>query len=369
MDPRATKLAEILVNHSVKVTKGSNVIIDASDMTARDLIHECYRLSLLKGANVYLDIFGSFSYYLGRGDAGGFMKMFLDTANPQQLTTEPPFMKAKLDWMDKIIRITTIHNRKFLANTDPKKLGAYQKGFTETFHKSTNKDWVLTYWPTVGTAQNANMSLEEFMDYYYQASTIDYIKQGKRIKKLQDIIDKGKVVRIVAKDTDLTLGIAGRFAAGADSGKHNVPDGECFTGPEENKTEGYVTFEYPQIYSGNEVSGIRLEYKKGQIVKWSAETNQKFLDSIFKEDPANRRLGELGIGMNDMIKSYIKDILFDEKIMGTVHMAVGQSYDDKRGGGKNKGTVHWDMIKDLRHKGSLVTVDNKPIIKDGKILI
>lgn len=369
MDPRVTKLAELLVNHSVKVTKGSNVIIDSSDYTAIDLIRECYRIALEKGANVYVDIAGDFTYSLMRGDTGGLMKTFLDTAGAKQLNAEPPFMQAKLDWMDKIIRITSIHNRRFLANTDPKKMSAYQGAFNETFHKMTKKDWVLTYYPTYGTAQNAGMSLEEFTDYYYQACNIDYAKLDKRIKKLEKILDKGKRVRIVAEGTDLVLGIKGRLAAGGDSGKHNVPDGECFLGPEETVTEGHITFEYPQVYNGNEVGGIRLEYKGGKIVKWSAESNQSFLDSIFKQHEDNRRLGELGIGMNENIKNYIKDILFDEKIMGTVHMAIGQAYDYKRGGGKNGGTVHWDMIKDLRHKGSLVTVDDKPIIKDGKVLV
>lgn len=368
MDPRATKLAKIIIDHSVKVTKGSNVIIDASDFSSYELVHECYRLSLEKGANVYLDIFGT-NYEIGRADFGGFMNTYLKTATKKQLTTPREIMDAKINWGDKFIRIVSIHNKNFLSKANKENLRLFSSNYYPTFEKMINKDWLLTYFPTYGMAQNANMGLEEFKDFYYKASIVDYKKQGERIKKLQDIIDKGSEVHIVAKDTDLKLGIKGRFAAGAISGTHNIPDGECFTGPEEDKTEGYITYEYPQNRDGNEVSGIRLEFEKGKIVNFHADTGKKFLQSVLDDHEGNRRLGELGIGMNSNIKNYMKDILFDEKIMGTVHLAIGKAYDSKRGGGKNKGTTHWDMIKDLRHKGSLVTVDGKPIIKDGKVLV
>lgn len=368
MDPRATKLAKILVEHSVKVKQGSKVIIDASDFTAVDLIHECYRLCLKKGAIVYLDIFGT-NYEIGRADLGGFMKTFLTTSSKKQLSTPPAIMDKKIEWADKFIRIVAIHNKNFLTQVPPEKFALWNKSYYPTFEKMINKDWVLTYFPTFGMAQNAKMSLEEFSDFYYKASTIDYHKLGARIKKLQDILDKGSRVKITAKDTDLTLGIKGRLAAGAEAGKHNVPDGECFLGPEENVTSGYIAFEYPQSRMGNEVTGVRLEFKKGKITDFKADTGGKFLQLVLDDHPGNRRLGELGIGMNPMIKNYIKDILFDEKIAGTIHLAIGKAYEEERGGGKNKGSVHWDMIKDLRHKGSLVTVDGRPIIKDGKVLV
>ncbi|EKE00399.1 MAG: hypothetical protein ACD_22C00030G0003 [uncultured bacterium] len=368
MATREQKLAQILVEHSVNVTKGSNVVIDMSDFTAKDLALECYKLCIKKGANVYLDVFGT-NYQIGRADLGGFYNEFIKLSSKNQLTTSPKVMEAKIDWGDKFIRIVSIHNRNFLSRVNQDNIGLWRKTYYPTFEKMINKDWVLTYFPTAGTAQNAKMSLEEFTDYYYKACIVDYKAQSKQIKKVQDILDKGKVVRIVAKDTDLTLGINGRLAAGADTGKHNVPDGECFIGPEEDKTNGYITFEYPQNYDGSEVDGVRFEFKNGEIVNYTASQNKKFLDKIFSEDPCNRRLGELGIGMNPMIKNYIKDILFDEKIYGTIHLAIGKSYDYVRGGGKNKGSVHWDMIKDLRHKGSVVTVDGVVLIRDGKFLI
>lgn len=368
MDPRATQLAEIIVNHSVRVEKDSKVVIDASDFSSLDLIKECYRLSLEKGAEVYLDILGT-NFSIGRADYGGLFETFLETATPEQLQTPPELMQAKLDWGDKFIRIVSIHNRSYLAGANAKKLAQWRNTYYPVFETMINKDWLLTYWPTVGTAQNANMSLQQFTDYYFRAAIIDYAEQGKEIKKLTDILDAGETVEITGDGIDLQLGIKDRLFAGAISGTHNIPDGEAFAGPEEDKTEGYVEFEYPQIRDGNEVSGIRLEFEQGEIVNYSAETNQEFLDEVFSDHEGNRRLGELGIGMNRGITSYIKDILFDEKIYGTVHFAVGKSYEYERGGGKNPGTIHWDMIKDLRHQGSELKVDGKVIFRDGKLVV
>jgi aminopeptidase len=198
---------------------------------------------------------------------------------------------------------------------------------------------------------------------------VDYAAQGARIKTLQGTLDRGNVVRVLGPGTDLTLGIKGRLARGAESGRHNIPDGECFLGPVEDQTEGVITFELPQCYDGKTVEGIRLEFSKGKIVKASAKKNQAHLLALLDDFPGNRRLGELGIGMNDCITQYMRDILFDEKIMGTAHFALGRSYDYVRGGGKNRGTIHWDLVKDLRSKGTRILVDDKAILADGKMLV
>lgn len=142
-----------------------------------------------------------------------------------------------------------------------------------------------------------------------------------------------------------------------------MPDGEVFMGPEEKTTEGFIEFTYPAIYGGREVDGIRLEFKKGKIVKATANKNEKFLKQIIKTDKGASYLGEFGVGFNPGIKKYIKSILFDEKIMGTIHLALGSSY--KEGGGKNESAIHWDLIKDLRQNGELY-VDGKLIQKKGK---
>ncbi|MCA9382782.1 aminopeptidase [Candidatus Dojkabacteria bacterium] len=368
MDKRATKLAQIIVDHSVKVKKGDNVVLTSSDFTGQDLITECYRLCLEKGANVYLDIFGT-NFEIGRADFSDLYKLFISTASKKQLTTQPEIMKKIVDWGDKFIRITSIHNPNFLDPVDKKKLSLWQNTFYPLFNELVKKDWLLTYFPTEGTAANAGMSLEDFTDYYYNASIVDYAKMDKEIKPLQDIMDKGKTVSIIAEGTNLKFSIAGRLSAGVGSGKRNIPDGECYIAPIEDTAEGYITFFNPQIDRGTEVDGIYLEFSKGKVVNYKASKNKAHLDAVFSAHAGNKRLGEFGIGMNHNIQQYIKQIIYDEKIAGTIHLALGKSHFHKRGGGDNKGTIHWDMIKDLRHKGSIVMIDDVEIIKDGKVLV
>lgn len=368
MDTRVTKLAETIVNYSLKIKKDDNVVIDASDFSSIDLIKETYRLSLEIGANPYLDIFGT-NYQIGRADFGGLFEMFLNKADGKVLDIVPELMDKKLEWGDKFIRIVSIHNRNFLSSTDSDKVNRWRRSYYPTFEKMIKKPWLLTYYPTVGTAQNAGMSLESFTDFYFEACNVDYEEQGNGIKKLSDILDAAQTVHIKGDGIDLKLGVDGRLFAGAISGTHNIPDGECYTGPEEDKTEGYVEFEYPQVIDGNEVSGIKLKFKEGKIVEYSAEVNEEYLTKVLNDHEGNKRLGELGIGMNTGITKYIKDILFDEKIYGTVHFAIGMSYDEERGGGKNEGSIHWDMIKDLRHPGSAIMADEKVIFRDGEFVI
>lgn len=368
MDSRATELARILVEHSAGVEKGDNVLITASDFTAMDLIRECHRLCLLKGATPELDV-GTIQSQIGRSDIGAFLHTFLSLASDEQLSQLPPLTIEKIKWADKFIRISTIHNTHYLTTVDPKRMSMWERTISPVMDKMTAKDWVLTKFPTHGSAQHAKMSLEEFTDFYYNACCVDYMEQGRYIQDLQDILDAGSTVRIIAPGTDLTLGIKGRLAAGAVSGKHNIPDGECFIAPLEDQTEGHITFEYPQMLHGVEIAGLRLEFKKGEAVSYSADAGGEHLRQILESDPCNRRLGELGIGMNSNITRYINNTLFDEKIAGTVHIALGRSYTYERGGGKNKGTIHWDVVKELRYPGSSLTVDGQEILVDGELVI
>lgn len=369
MDPRATKLAQIIANHSLQIKEGDKVVLSISDLENTDLAKECYKVCLEKGAFVYLDVMGM-NYEIGRADFGGFAEIFYNKASQKVLETVPAMLKAKIDWGNKFIRITSINNRRFLNSTDTKKVQKWANTFYPTFEEMIQKDWLLTYIPTIGTAQNAGMSLDQLTDFYYEACIVDYAEMGKSQKKLQEVLDAGERVRITGKGIDMTFGINGRLASPYDHvGTRNIPDGEIWVGPEEDITSGYVEFEYPQVYDGNEVTGVRLEFENGKVVKFSAEGNQEFLDLTLNAHEGNKRLGELGIGTNYGIKNYMKDILFDEKIGGTIHMALGRAYEEERGGGKNKGTIHWDMIKDLRHEGSKIEVDGVVVEKDGKLLV
>lgn len=369
MDPRATKLAQIIADHSLKIKRGDRVVLSISDLENVDLAKECYRIALEIGAFVYLDVMGM-NYEIGRSDFGGFAEIFYEHASEKVISTVPKMLKAKIDWGNKFIRITSIHNRRFLSRIDPERVQKWANTYYSTFEEMISKDWLLTYFPTTGTAQNAGMSLDQLIDFYYEASIVDYKEMGKKQKKLQEVLDKGKKVHIIGNGIDLTFGINGRLASAYDHvGTRNIPDGEIWVAPEEDVTEGYVEFDWTQTYNGYEVAGIKLEYKKGRVVKFSSENNQNFFDKTLNDHEGNRCLGELGIGTNYNIKNQMKDILFDEKIGGTVHMALGKAYEEERGGGKNKGTIHWDMIKDLRHKGTKIEVDGVVIQKDGEFVI
>lgn len=368
MDKRATKLAEVLMDHSLQVRKGDKVLLAAGDFTAVEVLSECQRLCLERGAYPHVDIF-NLHFHQGRSDAGGFFRRAIELGSPVYRRRQPELLRATLDWATKILSLVTVHDNEFQHGIDSAHLMEWKGARSKMMHAITHKDWVLTRYPTIGMAKKAGMTLKQFTDFYYRACVVDYDAQGARIKKLQGILDRGSRVRIVGPGTDLKLGIKGRLARGAESGRHNIPDGECFMGPLETETEGVITFELPQRYEGPPCEGIRLEFKEGKIVKFSVAKGEAHFRTLIEAHPGNRRFGELGIGMNDQITEYMQDILFDEKIMGTVHLALGRSYDYIRGGGKNKGTIHWDLVKDMRVKGSKVLVDTKVIMADGKMLV
>ena len=368
MDPRATRLAHILVDHSLRVKKGDRVLIASGDFTAVDLLHEMQRLCLERGAFPHVDIF-NLHFHQGRADVGGFFRQAVEKGSTAYRRKHTELLRQSLKWATKLASIVTIHDSGFLDDVDSALVMEWKGARSKIMHAITHSDWVLTRFPTIGQAKKAGMSLGRFTDFYYRACCVDYAKQGQRIRKLQSALDRGSWVCILGPGTDLKLGIRGRLARGAESGRHNIPDGECFIGPRENQTSGFITFELPQCYQGPPCCGIRLEFKEGKIVKFSVKENETHFRTLIEAHPGNRRFGELGIGMNDHITSYMQEILFDEKIMGTVHLALGRSYDYIRGGGKNKGTIHWDLVKDLRSRGTRILVDEKPILADGKIVV
>ena len=173
-------------------------------------------------------------------------------------------------------------------------------------------------------------------------------------------MDKGKVVRLIGKDTDLTFSIENRLAK-ACFGERNVPDGEVFLCPVEETIEGKVYFDLPTTAFGREVQGIYLEFKKGKVVKAKAEIGQEVLEKMLATDDGAKHVGEFAIGTNPNIKQAMKNTLFDEKIAGTIHIALGRAYSEKRGGGKNKSAIHWDLVKDMRVKGSAILIDGKKV--------
>lgn len=368
MNTKTQKLANLILDHSLKVKDGDKVVLAISDFTELELVQNCYEGILIRGAIPYLDVMGM-NLDVMRADFGEFTNLYFKHATQSQLSSKPEIYEAIVNWADKFIRLVAIHDKAFLKKADSNKISIQQQRYLPYQKQILSKPWILSYLPTQALAEASEMTIDEFCNFYYQATITDYAQMDSEIMPLEKILDKGKQVTIISPNTNLTLDISGRLAMGRGNGIHNIPDGECFIAPVENKTAGHIFFELPQIYNGQEVEGIYLEFSKGKVVDFKAGKNQKLLESLISSHEGNRILGELGIGMNRNITKYIKDILFDEKIYGTIHLALGSSLPYERGGGKNQGSIHWDMIKDLRQSGTEVKVDDRVIMKNGEILV
>jgi len=354
-DTRVTKLADILVNYSLKIKKGERVLINASSELAKPLVLEVYKKVLQAGG--YPSVSIAFEE---------MTNIFYNTATKEQLLDFPKIKFFEAKKIDCVLNIRASVNKKALSNIDPAVISMRSKVLIPIQEVIVNrKRWVICNFPTNALAQETDMSLEEYEDFLYGATNINWVKVKKEEMKLKRILDKGNMIRIIGRDTDLTLCIKGRKAIPC-CGERNMPDGEVFLSPVEDSAEGQIYYDLPAIYQGKEVLGVRLKFRKGKVVEATAEKNQDFLISMLDTDKGARYLGEVGIGTNYGIKHFSKDILFDEKIGGTVHLAAGRSYESA--GGKNKSAIHWDMIKDLRHGGEL-WFDDKLVQKNGKWLI
>lgn len=354
-DPRTRKLARILVGHSLGVKRGDKVLISSSSELAKPLVLEVYREVLASGGHPFTNI--------------GFEEthnIFLGNAKKSQLEYTSKIKLYEARNIDCFVNIMAPLNKKSLSNVDPRKLTAWSKATRPISNIIVNhKRWILCNYPTPALAQEAEMSLAEYEDFLYNATNIDWNRVKAREMKLKRVLDRGSVVRIVGKETDLSMSIKGRKSI-ASYGERNMPDGEVFMSPIENSAKGRIYYDMPAIYRGREVTGVRLEFDNGKVVKATADKNEKFLHAMINTDKGARFLGELGVGVNYGIKKFTKDILFDEKIGGTVHLALGMSYEEADG--KNRSAVHWDMIKDLR-KGGVLYVDGRAVQKNGKFLL
>ncbi|UCE43478.1 MAG: aminopeptidase, partial [Candidatus Bathyarchaeota archaeon] len=217
-------------------------------------------------------------------------------------------------------------------------------------------------------AQAAGMSTEDFTDFFYNACLIDWKEQERKQEAIKKRFESGKIVRVLADDTDLRVSIEGRKCIKC-YGKSNMPDGEIYFAPNETYTTGYIKYTYPYNMQGQTISGIFLRFEKGRIVDFKAETNQKALEALIKTDEGARRLGEFGIGTNEGITRFTSETLFDEKIEGTVHVTPGNAYEDS--GGLNRSAIHADIVKDLRKEGGggEIQIDGEAVQKGGKWLL
>jgi aminopeptidase len=365
-DPRHVKLAEVLVHYCLDVQKGDLFQINSTPL-AEPLIAEIYREALRVGANPFTRV--SFPALSG---------VFFKAAKKHQLEYVNPIAEHTIEKIDKLLTVRAADNTKTMANVDPKKrsvANVAQHGIFERFMERAGEgalQWCGTQFPCNASAQDAEMSLDEYEDFVFRACLLhkeDPIAAWKGIHRKQakivSFLNKRKTLRIVAKGTDISMRIEGRKWINSD-GKKNMPSGEVFTGPIEDSVEGTISFSFPACYSGLEVYDVRLTFKKGKVVEASAGKGKELLMATLDTDEGARFVGEMAFGTNYAIQRFTKNTLFDEKIGGTIHMALGASYPDT--GGVNKSSVHWDMVNDMRDGGTIYA-DGKIMYKDGAFIL
>jgi aminopeptidase len=365
-DPRVENLARIMVEHSTGVKKDDVCLIEG-EMAAAPLLRAIFEQVVIAGGNPVTNV--------GLSEQNA---TFLEHASDEQLAWVAPPAKWAVEEADVRFAVMASTNNRELSDIPPERQRARQiarQPLMKTMMERAAKDelrWSLTLFPTNAYASEAKMSLSAYEDFYYAACLAtdeDPVGAWKRAseetKRLADWIQGREEVHITGPGTDIRLNVAGRTFIAAD-GKHNMPDGEFFTGPHEDSAEGEITFHLPATYAGREVSGVKFRFEGGKVVDATAERGEEFLNEMLDSDEGARRLGELGIGTNYGITKGTGEILLDEKIGGTVHLAVGASYPDT--GGVNESAVHWDMICDLRQGGSIV-VDGEELERDGKFVV
>jgi len=366
-DPRFNKMAQVLVNYSLEVQPGQNVYVWSTTL-AQPLMLEIYREVLKAGGNAFL-----------RADLPGATEIFYQLAQGAQLDFVSPVDKVSVDpdQFQHYVRIGAEYNSRRLSNADSSKMQRQQTAQRPILNQrmelsAQNKyNWVVTQFPTEAYAMDADMSLEEYTEFVFSACLLneaDPVARWKDIGKNQaryvDFLKDKDVITVKGANMDLTLRVKGRIWKNS-QGKRNFPDGEVYTGPIEDSVNGWINYTYPGIYQGREVDGIRLEFTNGRVVKATAKKNEAFLNQVLDTDEGARTLGEFAIGTNYGITQFSKNILFDEKIGGTIHMACGSAYPDTLA--LNKSAVHWDMIAGAQD--AEIAADGQVFYKAGKFLI
>lgn len=365
-DPRLEKLAQVLVRYSTGVRAGDLVRITGSPI-CQPLLVALYREVLAAGGHPFVQM-----------APGECRELLLSEGSEPQIRYENPCLQHEVETIDVSIGVWGEENTKALSNVPPERqawAGQARKKYLETFLKrfaDGKLRWVGTQFPCLASAQDAEMSLREYENFVFQGGLLhlpDPAAEWRRISERQQrvadyLMTKSELRMVTPQGTDLTLGIAGRTWINCD-GQENFPDGEVFTGPIEDATQGVVCYSFPAVHGGREVHDIRLKFQDGRVVEADASKGADFLLAMLDQDPGARVLGEVAIGTNYSITQYTKNTLFDEKIGGTFHAALGAAYPES--GGTNQSGLHWDMVCDLRNGGQIFA-DGELISENGRFV-
>jgi aminopeptidase len=365
-DSRIEKLADVLVNYSLEVQPDQVVVLQGSPL-AQPLLVSAYRKIIELGAHPLVNV-----------SLPGIQEIMFIHGNESQLTRLTSRDRLVVDEADAVLNVLSEENTKALSGADPNKQRLAQTARRDIMAKYLQRSaedslkWCVTLFPTNAYAQDAEMSLDDYTEFVFNACRLDLedpVAHWRGVsaehQRLIDWLSDKSEIHLTGPDTDLKLSVAGRTWINAD-GKRNFPDGELFTGPVEDSVEGTVRFTYPSSVQGREVEDIQLWFEGGKVVKATAAKNQDYLEQMLDADEGARRLGEFAFGTNMGIQKFTRNILFDEKIGGTIHMAIGAGYPDS--GSQNQSAIHWDMICDLR-QGGQATADGQLFMKDGEIVV
>lgn len=362
------KVAKLAINYAIGVKPGDKVLIQ-SPIVAQDLIRALVYETIKAGGHPEI-----------RAVVPGVQEILLQNGSDEQLQYVSPLFKKAVESFDALINVFADYNTHKLEQIPAEKLKIAQMSkdlgeIMEIFakrEKAGELKWTIVPYPCDSMAQEAGMDLftyEKFVADSLKLSAENPADEWRKIEEQQSAIveylNKSKTIHVVGEDTDLTVDVSGRTWNNS-CGHKNLPDGEIFTSPVESGINGKIRFTYPGIFQGKEIENIYLEIENGKVVKATADKGQELLDSVL-QIPGADHFGEFAIGTNYGITKFTKNMLFDEKMGGTLHMALGRGFPDV--GGKNKSTIHWDILKDMRSEDSIIYADDKVIYQAGKWMI
>lgn len=329
---------------------GDNVLVEIEDQDGLELATEICKEAARHGAHPLIV-----------ACPAEFIRALIDLTPLNDLAVTPRSMFELMKASDVNIHILSSANTRFLASTDSHRIGIQSKALQPVNQERLRKRWTATLHPTNAYAQEASMSLSEYRDFAYSAMLRDWENEIVRMNRLKKVMEKAEEVHLIGNDTDLSFSIKGRPAVVNDA-KDNLPGGEVSTAPVDDSATGKIYYDLPAIYYGKEVTDIRLKFDRGVVVDYSASKNESFLKEMIETDDGSRRLGEFGVGTNRGINRFTRNLLFDEKMAETIHLAIGNAYESN--GGINKSAIHWDMIKTM--KPGKIFMDGQTVQKDGR---
>lgn len=361
IDERISQLAENVLKNSVGLKKGEKIYIEAFSESTKDLFNEFIRLAAKMGAT-------PFYFY----NDNSFIKNLISNSTPVQIEQYAKWHADLMDDMDCYVAVRGYDDLFALSDVPAAKMRAYRDIFQNKVHfdrRVAKTRWCVMRYPNDTFAAVSKMSREALENFFFEACLVDYKKMGKAMQPLKKLMDKTDRVRIKGPGTDLSFSIKDLKAVVCD-GNMNIPDGEVCTAPVKNSINGHIQFNTDTIYGGTFYSNIYLEFKDGKIVKAESRANNDSLQRQINADEGARYMGEFAIGVNPYIRKEMLDILFDEKIAKSLHMAIGNSYDDETFNG-NRSSVHWDLvlIQDKAHGGGEIWFDDVLIRKNGEFVL